>query len=145
VYNTLGETTCCAWRHVICCISFFCFAYVAYIDVFPRIPKIWRHDTIVRQRRSRVTHSVLVQDFVSGLACCMNKPHHNSSLSRLVVILVHTRGSTWYKVLYHHTMYVMGIYNFITILEQTAPNQVLRYNLVWGSLLQYCYKYPLHT
>jgi hypothetical protein len=55
VYNTLGETTCCAWRHVICCISFFCFAYVAYIDVFPRIPKIWRHDTIVRQRRSRVT------------------------------------------------------------------------------------------
>jgi hypothetical protein len=32
------------------------------------------------------------------------------SLLRLVVILVHTTGSTWYKVLYHHTMYVMGIY-----------------------------------
>jgi hypothetical protein len=27
VYNTLGETTFCAWRHVICCSSFFCFAY----------------------------------------------------------------------------------------------------------------------
>jgi hypothetical protein len=58
---------------------------------------------------------VFVQDFVSGLACCVNK-------SRLVVILVHTIGSTWYKVLYHHTMYVMGIYlsntlsNFISFL-----------------------------
>jgi hypothetical protein len=35
VYNTLEEITFCAWRHVICCISFFWFAYVAYIDVFP--------------------------------------------------------------------------------------------------------------
>jgi hypothetical protein len=42
---------------------------------------------------------------VSGLACRIDKPHHNSSLSRLVVILVHTTGSTWYKVLYHHTVY----------------------------------------
>jgi hypothetical protein len=30
-------------------------------------------------------YSELVQDFVSGLAGCVNKPHHNSSLSRLVV------------------------------------------------------------
>jgi hypothetical protein len=52
----------------------------------------------------------VVQDCVSGLVCCVNWPHHNSSLSRLVVILVHTTDSTWYKVLYHHTMYVMGIY-----------------------------------
>jgi hypothetical protein len=52
----------------------------------------------------------VVQDCVSGLVCCVNQPHHNSSLSRLVVILVHTTDSTWYKVLYHHTMYVMGIY-----------------------------------
>jgi hypothetical protein len=28
----------------------------------------------------------------------------------LEVILVHTTRSTWYKVLYHPTMYVMGIY-----------------------------------
>ena len=34
LYNTLGETTFCAWRHVICCSSFFCFACVAYIEVF---------------------------------------------------------------------------------------------------------------
>ena len=47
---------------------------------------------------------------VSRLACCMNYPHHNSSLSRLVVILVHTAGSTRYKVLYQHTMDIMGIY-----------------------------------
>jgi hypothetical protein len=43
-----------------------------------------------------ITHGVFVQDFVSGLAT--------------VVILVHTTGKTWYKVLYHHTMYVMSIY-----------------------------------
>lgn len=29
--------------------------------------------------------------------------------SQLVVILVHTRGSTWYKVLHQHTMYVIDI------------------------------------
>jgi hypothetical protein len=34
VYNTLRDTTFCAWRHIIYCHSFFCFAYVAYIDVF---------------------------------------------------------------------------------------------------------------
>jgi ABC-type uncharacterized transport system YnjBCD permease subunit len=37
-------------------------------------------------------------------------PDHNSSLLRFVVILVNTTYSTWYKVLYHHTMYVMGMY-----------------------------------
>jgi hypothetical protein len=51
-------------------------------------------------------HIVLVQAFESGLVCSVNKPHHNSSLSRLAAILVHTTGS----ILYQHTMYVMGIY-----------------------------------
>jgi len=55
-------------------------------------------------------YSVLVQDFASGLAGCVNKPHHNSSLSRFVVILVHIASSIWYTVLYHHIMYVMGMY-----------------------------------
>jgi hypothetical protein len=32
-----------------------------------------------------------------------------------VVILVHITNSTWNKVLYHHTMYVMGIYCEISI------------------------------
>jgi hypothetical protein len=57
----------------------------------------------------------VVQDFVSGLTCCVNKPHHNSSLSWLIVILVHTTGSTWYKILYHHTMCVMGIYMYLGV------------------------------
>ena len=72
VYNTLGETTFCAWRHVICCSSFFCFAYVAYNDVFPRIPMIWRHDNIVRQRRSRVAsrHSfIIISDTLYQTPC----------------------------------------------------------------------------
>jgi hypothetical protein len=34
LHNTPGETTFCTWRHVICCSSLFCFAYVAYIDLF---------------------------------------------------------------------------------------------------------------
>jgi hypothetical protein len=34
LYNTLRETSFCAWHHVICCRSFFCIVYVAYIDVF---------------------------------------------------------------------------------------------------------------
>jgi hypothetical protein len=33
-----------------------------------------------------------------------------TSHDKFVVILVRTTGSTWYKVLYHHTMYVMGMY-----------------------------------
>jgi hypothetical protein len=52
VYNALREITFCAWRHV-CCRSFYCFVYLAHIDVF--YPMIWRHDKIVRQRRSRAT------------------------------------------------------------------------------------------
>ena len=51
---------------------------------------------------------MFVQDCVSGLACCVNKPHHNS---RLIVILVHTTGTTWYKVLYKHNMYVISLSN----------------------------------
>jgi hypothetical protein len=27
-----------------------------------------------------------------------------------LTLLVHTTGSTWYKVLYQHTMYVIGMY-----------------------------------
>jgi hypothetical protein len=33
-----------------------------------------------------------------------------SSTFRLVVILVHAKSLTWYKVLYKHTMNVMGMY-----------------------------------
>jgi hypothetical protein len=46
--------------------------------------------------------------------------HHNLSLSRLVVILLHTTGSTWYKVLYQNTMYVMGIYFLFALLKKNS-------------------------
>jgi hypothetical protein len=55
LYNTLKETTFCAWRHVICCRYFFCFDYVAYIDVFPTFQWYDVMKKIVRQRRSRST------------------------------------------------------------------------------------------
>jgi hypothetical protein len=48
----------------------------------------------------------LVQYFVLGLVCCVNKQHENS---RPVVILVHKTGSTWYNVLYQYAMYLMDI------------------------------------
>ena len=41
---------------------------------------------------------------------CLKVWWYKSCLSQLIVILVHTTGLTRYKVLYHHTMYVMGIY-----------------------------------
>ena len=37
-----------------------------------------------------------------------------------VVILVHTTGSTWYKVLFHHTMHVMVIFIDISTLHQNS-------------------------
>jgi hypothetical protein len=115
---------------------------------------IWRHDKIVRQRRSRATsrhsfittvwwynilyqtpcirqatffkfkgkrtkclinthyiHSVVVQDFVSGRVCCVNQYHYESRYWRVVMQLVHATDKTWYKVLYHHTMYVIRLSN----------------------------------
>jgi hypothetical protein len=41
------------------------------------------------------------------------------TLSRLVVILVHTTDSTWYKVLYHHTMY--GSHNRLDLIQSLVP------------------------
>jgi hypothetical protein len=56
LHNTLRETTFCAWRHVyllrfILLLSKRC----SHWRVLPRIPMIWRHNKIVRQRRSRAT------------------------------------------------------------------------------------------
>jgi hypothetical protein len=56
-------------------------------------------------------HSVLVQDFVSGWACCVNQYHYESRKRRVVMRLVHTTGKTWYKNLYQHTMYVISLSN----------------------------------
>ena len=72
MYNTLGETTCCAWRHVICCSSFFCFAYVAHIDVFsPHSNDMtsWQNSS-AEKISCNVTpffyhHSVVIQHLVS--------------------------------------------------------------------------------
>ena len=55
-------------------------------------------------------HSMVVTDFVLGLVCCVNYPHHNLSLWQLVVILVSITVLTWFKDIYQHTMYAMGIY-----------------------------------
>jgi hypothetical protein len=61
--------------------------------VLSHIPMIRRHVKVVWQRTSRAT---LRHSFTTTVWW-----------SKLVVILVHTTDSTWYKVLYHHSMYVM--------------------------------------
>jgi hypothetical protein len=53
----------------------------------------------------------LVQDFVSGRVRPVIQYHYESRQQRVLVQLVHTTGKTWYKVLYHHTMYVISLSN----------------------------------
>jgi hypothetical protein len=71
-------------------------------------------------------HSVVVQDFVSGRACCVNKYHYVSLSRRVVMRLVHATGKTWYKVLYQHTIYVISLSN---ISIKTNFKQIARVEL----------------
>jgi hypothetical protein len=64
-------------------------------------------------------HSVVVQDFVSGRACCVNQYHYES-------LSVHATGKTWYKILYQHTMYVISLSN---ISIKTNFKQITRVEL----------------
>jgi hypothetical protein len=50
-------------------------------------------------------HSVVVQDFVSGRACCVNQYHYESRKRRVVTRLFHATGKTCYKVLYKRTKF----------------------------------------
>ena len=54
---------------------------------------------------------MLVQDFVSGQACCMNQYHYEWRKQRVVMWFVHPTGKTWYIFLYQHTMYVICLSN----------------------------------
>ena len=59
-------------------------------------------------------HSVVVQDFVLGRACCVNQYHYESRERRVVIRLFHATGKTCYKVLYKRTMYVISLSNIST-------------------------------
>jgi hypothetical protein len=54
---------------------------------------------------------MVVQDFVSGRACCVNQYHYESLSRRVVMQLVHATGKIWYKVLYQRTTYVISLSN----------------------------------
>ena len=56
-------------------------------------------------------HSVVVQYFISGRACCVNQYHYESRKRRVVMRFAHTTGKTWYKVLYKDTRYVISLSN----------------------------------
>ena len=81
---------------------------------------------IVNWKKSHYIHSVVVQDFVSGRACCVNKYHYESRKRRVVMRLVHATSKTWYKVLYQHTIYVIGLSN---ISIKTNFKQIARVEL----------------
>ena len=68
-------------------------------------------------------HSVVVQDFVSGRACCVNQYHYELRKRRVVMRFVHTKSKTWYKVLYKHTIYVISLSN---ISMKTNFKQIVR-------------------
>jgi hypothetical protein len=78
-------------------------------------------------------HSVVVQDYVSGRACCVNQYHYESVVMRLV----HTTGKTWYKVLYKHTMYVISLSN---ISIKTNFKQITRVEIRLTNLYNTLYK-----
>ena len=67
---------------------------------------------------------MVVHDFVSGRACCVNQYHYESL--RVVIRLVHSTGKTWYKVLYQHTIYVIDLSN---ISIKTNFKQIARVEL----------------
>ena len=62
---------------------------------------------------------MVVQDFVSGRACCVNQYHYES-------LSVHATDKTWYKILYQHTMYVISLSN---ISIKTNFKQITRVEL----------------
>ena len=79
LYNTLRETTFCAWRHVICCRPFFCIVYVAYIDVFsPHSNDMtsWQNSSAEKISCNVVPffyhHSVVIQHLVSDRLLSLN-------------------------------------------------------------------------
>ena len=71
-----------------------------------------------------------------------------TSHDKFVVILVRTTGSTWYKVLYHHTMYVMGMYlknkktsiNYHSIVTRTVVTVNPSYKTISSSMKKWPYK-----
>ena len=73
-------------------------------------------------------YSVVVQDYVSGRACCVNQYHYESRYRRVVMRLVHATGKTWYIVLYQHTIYVISLSN---IPIKTNFKQIIRVELIF--------------
>jgi hypothetical protein len=71
-------------------------------------------------------HSVVIQDFVSGQVCRVNQYHYESPKRRVVKLLVHATGKTWYNVLYQHTMYVISLSN---ISIKTNLRKITRFEL----------------
>jgi hypothetical protein len=76
---------------------------------------------------------VVIQDFVSGQACCVNQYHYESRKWRVVMRLVHATDKTWYKVLYQHTMYVISLSN---ISIKTNFKQITRVELKFAQYSQ---------
>ena len=78
LYNTLGETTFCAWRHVICCSSFFCFAYIDMFSPHSNDMTSWQNSSAEKISCNVAPffyhhrHSVVIQHLVSDRLLSLN-------------------------------------------------------------------------
>ena len=78
LYNTLGRLHFVHDVTLFVAVHSFAVLTLLTLTCFPRIPLIWRHDKIVRQRRSRVTSrhsfitSVVIQHLVSDRLLSLN-------------------------------------------------------------------------
>ena len=97
-----------------------------------KIPNLWfsqGHPPPIKLTATIYTHyihSVVVQDFVLGRACCVNQYHYESRERRVVIRLFHATSKTCYKVLYKRTMYVISLSN---ISIKTSFKQITRVDI----------------
>ena len=98
----------CTWYNIICQFVSDLRQVSGFLQVLQFPPPIKLTAMIIYPLHTFL-HSVLVQDFVSGRAYCVNQYHYESLW--VVMRLVHATGKTWYKVLYQHTMYVIILSN----------------------------------
>jgi len=94
------------------CIGFDLTCLFVHITVF-------LHNTTFKRYIPNYIHSVLAQDLVSDLSCCVSQYHNEW---RVVMRLAHTAGGISYKALYQHTV---TVYLFHIINVPSGTNGII--------------------
>jgi hypothetical protein len=92
LYNTLWETTFCAWRHVMCCHSSFWFVHAAYIDMFSPHSNdmtLWQNSSAEKISCNVAPffyhHSVVTQHLVSDRILSFNSKEDIQNVSEQII------------------------------------------------------------